>query len=51
MPAAIVVAVLLGIAATIVVIALIVMYIKEILIAVGVAVVIGFLLFRWRWFN
>ena len=50
-PAAIVVAVLLGIAATIVVIALIVTYIKEILIAVGVAVVIGFLLLRWRWFN
>ena len=50
-PAAIVIAVLLGIAAVIGIMVLIAMYIKEILIAVGVAIVIGFLLFRWRWFN
>ena len=51
MPAAIVIAVLLGIAAIIGVMVLIAMYIKEILITIGIAVVIGFLLFRWRWFN
>ena len=48
--AGIILGILLAIAAVIAVLILVTVYIKEILITVGIVLLIGFLLFRWRWF-